>query len=189
MQPRPSPHRPLDVRHQLVTLSFIRYVPKHTYLHTYVHTVYIATHTHTEREMCAALQQKVTDMDTQMGALAQMVCIHTHTHTCTVKKEDRRSRKKTDKDKPNSQTFINWSLVWDHNGNNTRREREVATLRGGYLLCGGWGVVGSRVWWVAVGGNRRSRQLRCQAANKKEMRINIFKGASPPIGCECECVL
>lgn len=40
-------------------------------------------------------------------------------------------------------------------------------------------MVGSRVWWVAVGGNRRSRQLRCRAANKKEMLINIFKGAPP----------
>lgn len=81
--------------------------------------------------------------------------------------------------------------MWDHNGNNTRREREVATLRGGYLLCEGWDMVGSGVWWVGVGGNRRSRQLRCQAANKKEMRINIFKRARarPPIGCEYECVL
>lgn len=119
-------------------------------------------------------------MDTQMGALAQMVP-HTYTYIKTHaqrKKTIGGAEKKNDKDKPSSQTFINWSPVWDHNGNNTRREREVATLRGG-------------VRWVAVGGNRRSRQLRCQAANKKEICINILKRAraKPPIGCEYECVL
>lgn len=71
------------------------------------------------------LQQKVTDMDTHMGALAQMVAY--------PQRKRGKAEKKTDKDKPNSQTFINWSQVRNHNGNNTRRE--VRMLRGGYLVC------------------------------------------------------
>lgn len=34
----------------------------------------------------------------------------------------RRRRRRTDRDKPKSETFINWSLVWDHNGNNVSRD-------------------------------------------------------------------
>lgn len=56
------------------------YVPIHTYLQTY--TYICAVYTDTQREMSAALQQKVTDMDTQMGALAQMVA-HTYTYIQT----------------------------------------------------------------------------------------------------------
>lgn len=149
------------------------YVPIHTYTH--MRSVY----RHTTRDVRGTATKSNGHGHTN-GSVSSDGATHIHIHknACTEKKNDRWSRKKNDKDKPSSQTFINWSPVWDHNGNNTRREREVATLRGG-------------VRWVAVGGNRRSRQLRCQAANKKEICINILKRAraKPPIGCEYECVL
>lgn len=56
------------------------YVCTDTHLLTNIHVC--AVYTDTQREMSAALQQKVTDMDTQMGALAQMVA-QTYTYIQT----------------------------------------------------------------------------------------------------------